>query len=182
VRRKLFDGLSRFGQFAFNRILSFPQPHCIRVWLLRGLGAQIGSGVAVHGHVRVLRPRSLSLGRDTTVNRGALLDARGGLVVGDAVMIGAETRIYSAGHDVHSDDFATIFRTVTLSEGVVLFPNCIVLPGVTIGRAAVGLTGSVISRDVPPGKIVGGNPAAPISDRRTSAAPAHRYRVWFAEI
>jgi len=40
--------------------------------------------------------------------------------------------------------------------------NSIVLKGVTIGEGAVVAAGSVVTKDVPPYTVVGGNPATPI--------------------
>ena len=37
------------------------------------------------------------------------------------------------------------------------------LPGVTIGRGAVVMAGSVVTRSVPPMTMVQGNPAAPVA-------------------
>ena len=37
--------------------------------------------------------------------------------------------------------------------------NCIILKGVTIGEGAVVAAGSVVTKDVPPKALVGGNPA-----------------------
>ena len=37
--------------------------------------------------------------------------------------------------------------------------SVIICPGVTIGRGSVVGAGSVVTKDVPPGVVVGGNPA-----------------------
>ncbi|EOB2211040.1 DapH/DapD/GlmU-related protein [Campylobacter upsaliensis] len=37
--------------------------------------------------------------------------------------------------------------------------NATICPGVTIGENAIIATGSVVTKDVPPNVIVGGNPA-----------------------
>ena len=45
--------------------------------------------------------------------------------------------------------------------------NAIIMPGVTIGEGAIVAAGSVVSKDVPPYTIVGGNPAKEIKKRFT---------------
>ncbi|NDF12940.1 MAG: antibiotic acetyltransferase [Proteobacteria bacterium] len=48
---------------------------------------------------------------------------------------------------------------VEIGSNVVLSENCIILSGVKIGDGAVIGAGSVVTKDVPPYAIVGGNPA-----------------------
>lgn len=47
--------------------------------------------------------------------------------------------------------------------------NAIIMPGVTIGEGAIVAAGSVVSKNVPPYTIVGGNPAKEIKKRFTDA-------------
>jgi phosphonate metabolism protein (transferase hexapeptide repeat family) len=54
---------------------------------------------------------------------------------------------------------------VTIGHDVWIGRAAIVLPGRTIGTGAVVAAGSVVTKDVAPYQIVGGNPARPIRDR-----------------
>ncbi|MEZ2129486.1 MULTISPECIES: DapH/DapD/GlmU-related protein [unclassified Sinorhizobium] len=55
-------------------------------------------------------------------------------------------------------------RAIHVSDKVWIGMNVTVLKGVTIGEGAVIAAGSVVTKDVPPWTLVGGNPARPIRD------------------
>lgn len=55
----------------------------------------------------------------------------------------------------------------------------IVLPGVHIGKGAVVLPGSVVSQDVEPYHVVGGNPAKFIRMRSTDLRYELDWDPWF---
>jgi acetyltransferase-like isoleucine patch superfamily enzyme len=53
-------------------------------------------------------------------------------------------------------------RGPTIGRGAIITANATLLPGVVIGRNALVGAGSVVTRDVPAGTVVVGNPARPI--------------------
>ncbi len=53
---------------------------------------------------------------------------------------------------------------VTVGENAKIGANVTVLPGVTIGKDSLVGAGSVVTRDVPPGAVVAGNPAKKINE------------------
>lgn len=62
-------------------------------------------------------------------------------------------------------DWSKVKRApVVIEDRVWIGFNAIVLKGVTIGRGAVVAAGAVVTRDVPPYTIVGGNPARVIRE------------------
>ncbi len=68
-------------------------------------------------------------------------------------------------HDCRVGDFATIapnavlLGRVTVEEDVYVGANATLLPGRSVGRGATVGAGAVVTRDVPPGRVVKGVPA-----------------------
>ena len=105
---------------------------------------------------------SLRAGRDCTVNPYAVV--RGEVVLGDAVRIGAHSSVLGFNHTM-DDPELEVFRQPVLSRGITIGDDVwigshvVVLDGVHIGDRAVLAAGAVVTKDVPAGAVVGGNPA-----------------------
>ena len=64
------------------------------------------------------------------------------------------------------------FRDTVVGNDVWIGHGAMVMPGVTVGSGAIIAAGSVVTRDVPPYCIAGGNPARVIRQRFSDAAVA----------
>ncbi|MBT9489308.1 MAG: hypothetical protein IV093_17525 [Rubrivivax sp.] len=84
------------------------------------------------------------------------------------------------GHDVHDDGFATKAQPVRIDDHAVLFAGAMIMPGVHLGRGAVVMAGAVVTQDVPERRIVGGNPARDLGERRGALDYRLGRRYWFA--
>jgi acetyltransferase-like isoleucine patch superfamily enzyme len=71
--------------------------------------------------------------------------------------------VFYAGRDSVKAKFSVHFldtpKRVSIGHDVWVGRNAIILPGVNVGHGAVVAAGSVVTKDVPPYAIVGGNPA-----------------------
>lgn len=56
-----------------------------------------------------------------------------------------------------------VFGKVTIGDWVYIGTNSLIMPGVTIGDGALIAAGSVVTKSIPSGVVVGGNPAKIIS-------------------
>ena len=56
-----------------------------------------------------------------------------------------------------------IYLDTRIGAGSYIGPRAVVLPGVSVGASAIVVAGSVVSKDVPKGGTVAGNPARPVT-------------------
>ncbi len=140
--------------------------HHFRRFMYRLAGVKIGQGSTLHMGTRFYEPFRISIGRDTIIGEGAVLDGRAKLEVGSHVDIASDVMIYNSEHDINSEFFAARTEPVVISDYVFIGPRAIILPGVTVGKGAVIAAGAVVTSDVPEFAVVGGVPAKVIGDRK----------------
>jgi maltose O-acetyltransferase len=93
------------------------------------------------------------------------------LKVGKDVMMGPYVFIVGNSHQFSRSDIPMRLQglkeypPVRIEDDVWIGARAIILPGLTIGRGAIIGSGSVVTKDVPPYAIVGGNPARLIKYR-----------------
>ena len=130
---------------------------------LRRAGAAIASTAVLVGENLV--SGRVTVGEDTVIV-SSMLDGRGGLTVGQHVLVSWAT-ILTAGHDLDSPGFETTYGAVTIHDYAVIMTGAMIMPGVTVGRGAVVGAGAIVTRDVPELAIVAGSPARVLRQRRT---------------
>lgn len=153
--------------------------HHFRRALLRSYGAKIDSSAAIYHGVQVRRAEALQIGANTSIGEDAILDARGGLVIGQRVNFSSQVHVWTVQHDWRAAAFDYVKRGVTIDDYVWVGPRVTILPGCHIGEGAVIAANAVVSGDVEPYTLVGGVPAKKIGDRPRGLdyLPAGRGRV-----
>lgn len=147
------------------RLLNF-----IKKIFLQLCGAKIGKLPIFYPGVWIAVPQRLKVGNNVDFALDVLVTCTGGVTIGDRVLIGYRTQILSSNHNIpmlpeHIFYAGHIHKEVIIEEDVWIGANCIILPGVTIGKGAVVAAGSVVTKDVPSNTIVGGVPARIIKNR-----------------
>lgn len=146
-------------------VVGFIPLHFVRRFFYRLTGVKIGSGSAIHTGARFYNPENISIGQDSIIGEGVVLDGRDKLQIGNHVDIATEVMIYNAQHDIEDPDFSALSEPVTIEDYVFIGPRSIILPGVTIGKGAIIAAGSVVTKDVNQYEVVGGVPAKVIKER-----------------
>ncbi len=141
-------------------------------WLLyRPLFRRLPFVPLIYPGVYFTHTYGISVGRNFSVNTGALLDGRGGITIGDSVMIGPQTVVVSSHHqsDVPTIPMASldhVLAPVVIEDDVWIGAHVFIKGGVRIGRGAVVAAGAVVTRDVEPYAVVAGVPAARVRSRK----------------
>jgi len=115
-------------------------------------------------------------GRGTRIGRRSGVGIRAWIsktcIIGDDVMIGPDVMIFSQNHEFQDvtkpmmDQGFTHDQPVVIQDDVWVGARAILLPGVTIGCGSIIGAGSVVTKDVPPYSIIGGNPAKFLRSRQ----------------
>ncbi len=142
----------------------FPS-HLIRNLIYRLVGLKLGSRSTLHMGARFFYPPNITIGRGTIIGDHIFLDGRAKINIGSHTDIASQVMIYNSEHDLSDPSFKATEEPVTVGDYCFIGPRVIIMPGVNIGRGAIVAGGAVVTKDVPPGTIVGGVPAKVIGDR-----------------
>ncbi|MDM5071732.1 sugar O-acetyltransferase [Aeromonas bestiarum] len=130
--------------------------------LLQEIVGELAEGAFICPPLYCTYGRHISLGKDSYINMGATMLDNAPIRIGANVMIGPNVQIYTAAHALDADERIQGVETalpVTIEDRVWIGGGAILLPGVTIGREAIVGAGAVVTKDVPAGARVVGNPA-----------------------
>jgi maltose O-acetyltransferase len=142
----------------------------VRLKALRASFAQLGEGVEFGDTVYVEFPDRITVGNYTYIGPWVKIYGRGGLHIGDNVMIAPEVLIMTSTHRYNNAsmvpyDNVELLRPVSVGNGVWLGQRCILMPGVEIAEGAIVAAGAVVTKSCNSGEIIGGNPARVIGYR-----------------
>lgn len=118
----------------------------------------IGKGSRVMPMVNVVRGNSVHIGQNVVIMNNVLMMAAGGIHIEDDVLVAANVQLISNNHDLNDHAILTC-KPVRLKRNCWIGAGATILPGVTVGENAVVAAGAVVTKDVAPDTVVGGNPA-----------------------
>ncbi|WP_245469886.1 sugar O-acetyltransferase [Mesorhizobium sp. M7A.F.Ca.MR.362.00.0.0] len=103
----------------------------------------------------------IRVGRNVFINQNCTFYDLGGLDIADDVMIGPNVSLITSGHPLEPSRrrVFTTAKPIVIERNVWIAAGATVIGGVTVGENSVVAAGSVVTRNVPPNTLVGGNPA-----------------------
>ncbi len=149
---------------------SLPRAYRWRRFLLQRFGATL-AGSAVRPTVRITHPWLLTMGEFTILGDRVTVYNLGPINLGNHTVVSQDVVLCAGSHDYTQPELPLLRPTITIGSGVWICAGAFIGPGVTIGDNAIVAARAVVTRDVPPGVIVGGNPARPIKQRPLPVTP-----------
>ncbi len=127
-------------------------------------------------------PKNIAIGRNVAIRSGCRLfaDDRTFIIIGDDVLLGHGIHLYTNKHSFQRKGTPIVEQGYDKQENIILENGCwvgansIVLPGVRVGVNAVVGAGSVVTKDVPDGVVVAGNPARRIKGKTEEVTDVER--------
>jgi maltose O-acetyltransferase len=181
VTQRPWDGVTRLTVYCFYAIVAsrlstrLPGARWLREVCARQYCSSVATPVNINPNVR-LSP-SLVLRAHAGIGARTVFLGAGQVVLCEHVTMGPDCTFITGDHPVPSEgrafrDMEPRTRDIMIEQDVFLGASSIVLPGVTIGRGAAIGAGTVVTRDVPPGAVVVGNPGRVVRTRPVDPEPA----------
>lgn len=149
-----------------------------RAWLRREVaripfGAR-GVNVEIVPRCRFENPENIFIGDHVRIGHGAAFHGVGGITIGDNISFSPGVQIHTSNHRYEGGeaipyDQVSFFKPVRVESHCWIGAGALICPGVTLGEGSVVAMGAVVTRDVPPCAVVGGNPARVLKERDRAA-------------
>lgn len=137
----------------------------LRPAILKCFGATVSFQVLVSESVRIHFPWELTTGDQVVIGPGVTFYNLGGVRIGCRVVISQDVYLCGGTHDYTVANYPLLRLPIVIESDVWIGAGAFIGPGVRIGQGSVIGARAVVTKDVPPRKVVAGNPARVIKDR-----------------
>lgn len=146
------------------------------MWFFKNIPGQLGCLVRrlfigninknsnIWDNVTIDYPSRLTVGHNSSINRGCVLNCAGEIIIGNNVLIGPNTIIYSQNHNYKNKNTLInkqgyFLDKVIIKDNVWIAANVIILPGVIIEKGSIIGAGSIVTKNTKPYSIYVGKSA-----------------------
>ncbi|HEU5078034.1 MAG TPA: DapH/DapD/GlmU-related protein [Opitutaceae bacterium] len=136
-----------------------------RLFVLRLFGATLRGTPFVHQKARIQIPWTLEMHHRACLGDGAMAYSLAQIIIEEGATIAQEAYLCTGTHDFALPSLPLKTSPIRVGAHAFVGARAFVLPGVTIGRAAIVGACAVVTKSVPDSAIVAGNPAKAIGTR-----------------
>lgn len=160
--------LIHLWRFAWLLLYRTTPKHFFNKWrllLLKCFGAEIDGRPFVFPSSKIYAPWLLHLKNKACLGPYSEVYNLGEVFIGDNSVLSQYSYICNGTHDLSMENMPLMIGRIEIGSNVFLGARCMILPGLKIGDGAVVGAGAVVTKDVEPWTVVGGNPAEFIKKR-----------------
>ncbi len=130
-----------------------------RLFWLKLFGAKLYGVPFVHQRARIQIPWNLTMHDRACLGDRANAYSLGPIEIRAHATIAQEAYLCTGTHDFADRELPLMVSPIVVGENAFIGARAFIFPGVTIGKNAVVGACAVVTRDVPDGVVVAGNPA-----------------------
>ncbi|AOG60097.1 hypothetical protein SHELI_v1c01420 [Spiroplasma helicoides] len=107
--------------------------------------------------------KNIKIGKNVFINKNCNFQDRGGICIGDNVLIGMNVNIATLNHGLEKDKRNFIYpKKVIIENNAWIGSGVTIVPGVTVGENTIIAAGAVLTKDADSNSIYAGVPAKKI--------------------
>uniref|UniRef100_A0A832M1L7 Acyltransferase n=1 Tax=Oscillatoriales cyanobacterium SpSt-402 TaxID=2282168 RepID=A0A832M1L7_9CYAN len=154
----------RYALLALFRCTPGPLGLGIRYFCVHSLARSCGDNVYIGPYTFLSYLELCDIGSNVSIREFCSIGCRGGLRIGNDVMLAAGTVLLTEEHDytqsnVPMRDALPELKKTVVEDGVWVGARVCITAGITVGGGAVIGAGAVVTHDIPPFSIAAGVPA-----------------------
>lgn len=132
-----------------------------RTFFWSRLFQKFGKDSFIFGRVTVFYPENVTLGKNSALDEGVILNARAPIKIGDDVHLSPGVFVTTGSLNLEKayPHRERDIKPIKIGSGTWIAAQSIILPGVTIGQNCVISANSLVNKDVPKDAVVAGTPA-----------------------
>lgn len=131
----------------------------------------LSEGCRMRENAKIISPEKFTCGKHVWIGEGAVIDASGGLEIGDYTSIGLYVLVWTHSSYISNINFDNSInndfiqrKSTKIGKGCFISGHSVIYPGVSIGDRTVVLPMSVVDKDISGNCIVSGSPAKKVMD------------------
>ena len=164
---ELINSIFDTMKLAYELNTGYHSPEEVRDYLSQFIVRMVVESVTLLPPFYVVFGKNIRIGKRCWIQQGCTFFDRGGITIGNDVFIAPKVNLITINHDSDPENrSATYGRPIVIEDKVWIGINSTILPGVTVGYGSIVGANSVVTHDVSPYTVVGGNPAKFIKEIR----------------